>query len=275
MKIRKAETLKSLDELNLSVNTRAYLDRKGATLDELVLFARQAVVNFEAKPSLEKKASKWERELIGALDAAGFIRHDLYPRTYHIWWLYYEIASDKVEQPLISNELYETVPAITDEELDSIMESVYTLTETERAILVAYLCTRGYTADLDETAKNLGFSKKRICEIRGKAIKKLAHPSRKCKLPPLFGLSNPNPAKYSYQAGKRVIDPNSHMGNLDLSIRTYNCLVRAGFNTIADIINCSTKDWLKVKNLGGKSVDEIVEKVRAAGYPDFSINVQF
>lgn len=53
---------------------------------------------------------------------------------------------------------------------------------------------------------------------------------------------------------------------LDLSVRSYNCLKRAGINTVEDLINKSEEDMMKVRNLGRKSLDEVVEKIRSLGF---------
>ena len=52
---------------------------------------------------------------------------------------------------------------------------------------------------------------------------------------------------------------------LDLSVRSYNCLKRAGLNTVAELANKSEEDIIKVRNLGRKSLKEIKEKLEALG----------
>lgn len=52
---------------------------------------------------------------------------------------------------------------------------------------------------------------------------------------------------------------------MDLSVRSYNCLKRAGVNTVEDIVKKSRADMLKVKNLGIKSIDEVVQKLESYG----------
>ena len=52
---------------------------------------------------------------------------------------------------------------------------------------------------------------------------------------------------------------------MDLSVRSYNCLKRAGINTIEDLIKRSEEDMLKVKNLGRKSLDEVIHKLESLG----------
>ncbi len=52
---------------------------------------------------------------------------------------------------------------------------------------------------------------------------------------------------------------------LDLSVRSYNCLKRAGINTVQDLTNKSENDMMKVRNLGRKSLEEVVAKLDSMG----------
>ena len=52
---------------------------------------------------------------------------------------------------------------------------------------------------------------------------------------------------------------------LDLSVRSYNCLKRAGLNTVAELTAKSEEDMIKVRNLGRKSLKEIKEKLEDLG----------
>ncbi len=53
---------------------------------------------------------------------------------------------------------------------------------------------------------------------------------------------------------------------LDLSVRSFNCLKRAGINTVEDLINKSQEDMMKVRNLGIKSLEEVIGKLNALGF---------
>lgn len=53
---------------------------------------------------------------------------------------------------------------------------------------------------------------------------------------------------------------------LDLSARSYNCLKRAGINTVEDLIGKTEDDMMKVRNLGRKSLDEVVAKLDTLGF---------
>ncbi len=52
---------------------------------------------------------------------------------------------------------------------------------------------------------------------------------------------------------------------LDLSVRSYNCLKRAGINTVEELTNKTPEDMMKVRNLGRKSLDEVLAKLKELG----------
>lgn len=53
--------------------------------------------------------------------------------------------------------------------------------------------------------------------------------------------------------------------DMDFSVRSYNCLKRANINTVEDLVNKSKSDMLKVRNLGLKSIEEVVQKLETYG----------
>lgn len=52
---------------------------------------------------------------------------------------------------------------------------------------------------------------------------------------------------------------------MDLSVRSFNCLKRAGINTVDNLVNTSEDDMMKVRNLGRKSLEEVMHKLDAMG----------
>ena len=52
---------------------------------------------------------------------------------------------------------------------------------------------------------------------------------------------------------------------LDLSVRSYNCLKRAGINTVEELIKKNEEEMMKVRNLGRKSLEEVQQKLAALG----------
>lgn len=53
---------------------------------------------------------------------------------------------------------------------------------------------------------------------------------------------------------------------LDLSVRSFNCLKRAGINTVEDLTNKTEEDMMKVRNLGKKSLEEVIAKLHSLGF---------
>ena len=81
----------------------------------------------------------------------------------------------------------------------------------------------------------------------------------------------------SEEAGKTEImverDDKSHekilemtIEELDLSVRSFNCLKRAGINTVEDLIGKTEEEMMKVRNLGKKSLEEVINKLHSLGY---------
>ena len=62
---------------------------------------------------------------------------------------------------------------------------------------------------------------------------------------------------------ERIIEKS--IEELELSVRSFNCLKRAGISTVEDLANKTESDMMKVRNLGKKSLDEVVAKLHALG----------
>ena len=62
---------------------------------------------------------------------------------------------------------------------------------------------------------------------------------------------------------EKVLEMN--IDELELSVRSYNCLKRAGINTVQELINKTPDDMMKVRNLGRKSLDEVLAKLKELG----------
>lgn len=61
----------------------------------------------------------------------------------------------------------------------------------------------------------------------------------------------------------KVLEMN--IDELELSVRSYNCLKRAGINTVEELTNKTPEDMMKVRNLGRKSLDEVLAKLKELG----------
>ncbi len=58
---------------------------------------------------------------------------------------------------------------------------------------------------------------------------------------------------------------NISIDELELSVRSYNCLKRAGMNTVGELVNKTADEMMKVRNLGRKSLDEVLAKLKELG----------
>ena len=61
----------------------------------------------------------------------------------------------------------------------------------------------------------------------------------------------------------KVLEMN--IDELELSVRSYNCLKRAGINTVEELCNKTPDDMMKVRNLGRKSLEEVLGKLQELG----------
>ena len=62
---------------------------------------------------------------------------------------------------------------------------------------------------------------------------------------------------------EKVLEMN--IDELELSVRSFNCLKRAGINTVEELTSKTTEDMMKVRNLGRKSLDEVLNKLKELG----------
>lgn len=110
--IREVKSLESLNELNLSFKTKAFLLKNYRTVEEIVWEGRRlAYLSSEGQSKTGEKQAPFE-ELILALDSAGFIRHDITPGSFCINSLYQEIFPEAdlklaTKMDKLNNEDYE------------------------------------------------------------------------------------------------------------------------------------------------------------------------
>lgn len=87
-KVREANSLESLDELNLTARTKSYLLKVFGCIDTIIYNGRIMAHTFAKNPDAAKKACKSFLELADALDKAGFIRHDITSGSFCVNLLY-------------------------------------------------------------------------------------------------------------------------------------------------------------------------------------------
>lgn len=190
----------------------------------------------------------------------------------------------------IDLESEELTPDIWDYDIRQFRKLISQLTDTEqRVIEMRY----HFGMTLDEIAAAYDRSRERIRQIQRKAERKLRHwlISRGCKvimretyqeLLDKYRQLNANYEKIRAQlelltgpsafesAGEPKVEAQMiTVEDMNLSVRSYNCLKRAGINTLKDIIDFdmdqenipSNHNWLTIRNLGKKSLMEVAKKV--------------
>lgn len=165
-----------------------------------------------------------------------------------------------------------------------IEQALDTLTEREHKVILRRFRDR---LTLEQTGREFGITRERIRQIEAKAIRKLRHPSRAAmyKAVPYAELKACWADYYKLEAeykqvaeAYRVLSDrpaeevvresdvlNKALDEMDLSVRSYNCLRRAGKDTIGKIADMSMYELSQVRNLGQKSLKEVVSRLRGYG----------
>ena len=68
-------------------------------------------------------------------------------------------------------------------------------------------------------------------------------------------------ARFTIDAYKRIAELDKQIEDLDLSVRSYNCLKRAGIHSVRQLVEFSENDLLNIRNFGAKSIEEVKDKL--------------
>ena len=183
----------------------------------------------------------------------------------------------------------DTADAVYSVYVPGFLESVNSLRERDREIL-EYRFKRGLT--LEETGKIYGVTRDRIRQIEARAVRKLRSPQfwkewkmdtmhtvlditkerdalrtenallkkRLSEIADITGMGSAMPEE-EFPSEKKDI----RIEDLDLSIRSYSCLKRAGVNYVSDVKDWTVEDFMKVRRLGQKSMEEIIGSLKEHG----------
>lgn len=168
----------------------------------------------------------------------------------------------------------------------ALMESLKSLTEREQKILEMRF---RHFMTLEETGKEFNVTRDRIRQIEAKAIRKLRHPRhwKSWKLDTMgkyieaekeasgLALENINLKRKLERLGatpEQIKEPEREpeladvsIEELELSVRSYNCLKRADINTLKDLTKKTYDEMIRVRNLGRKSLEEVMKKMEERG----------
>lgn len=134
------------------------------------------------------------------------------------------------------------------------------LTEREQRVLLMRYAD-GMT--LEATAKHFGVTRERIRQVEGKALRELRRHDMQRFL--LLGVRACIRLGHA-DAPPTAADTSMTLAELDLTVRTHNCMLRAGVETVADILKMNANQLLRVRNLGKKSAEEIITKLETFGF---------
>ena len=193
---------------------------------------------------------------------------------------------ERLEYPYNLIEDLELEPCECFEHFNERLEFLLTklvITDREEKIIRLYYID-GKT--FEEIGKYFGITRERIKQINEKAIKKLKlfkkyfYGGKWCLMEELakeeyqkYLETQKSFRKYEsakqyilqYESGMFLPIREQKIENLDLSMRSYNCLKRAGIKTIGDLLNFSYYDLIKIRNLGRKSMKEVLDTIHDLG----------
>ena len=131
---------------------------------------------------------------------------------------------------------------------------------------------------LDEAGKCLGVTRERVRQIIAKALRKLKHPTRMNRMRAVSRAEYEDLLVENERLKRDLnsVDPNIDpfvknpwdipIADLDLSVRSYNCLQRAGIRTVYDLCQKTEEEMMRVRNLGKRSLAEVKLKLIDLGY---------
>ena len=181
-----------------------------------------------------------------------------------------------------NREPLKTLPADWEVSLEYVITNG--LTEREAGI-VKLRYQQGMT--YDSIGKVYGVTRERVRQIDAKALRKLRHPSRWRYIQ--YGINGvvdsikETAFQEGYQRGiqfgykKAIADAKANSVNhleygdlkledLDLSVRSFNCMYRAGVKCAVDIVDMGYRGLVLVRGFGKRSYDEVIEKLAQFGY---------
>lgn len=189
----------------------------------------------------------------------------------------------------LAKAIFDSVEEARKVYIPGISAALATLTEREQGVIM-HRFQRKLT--LEQCGKEYGLTRERIRQIEAKAIRKLRHPTRTnmiksvpltelqamhteyCKLKDDYEwLKKAFESLTAQKAEPGVIIPMAEHASrlempieeLDLSVRSYNCLKRSGKKTLRDIVEMTESELMDIRNLGSKSASEIRAKLTEYG----------
>lgn len=173
-------------------------------------------------------------------------------------------------EDVFANKEYEPAE-LTDDMADGLAHAISVLGERREAILRMYYAEGKNTREI---AEFFGVSSGAISTMKRNAVMRLRRPDAMCYI--TYGLKGFEERNQRLRLEKEVKKNSEQyqqvMGvrfeELDLSVRSFNCLRRAGFVMIRDIVDLTEDEIIGIKNMSWKQYDEIGRKLLARGVFD-------
>lgn len=172
-------------------------------------------------------------------------------------WRFYKMVFDGVSEDAPSTSL-------DDEQFGAVIDALESILPTEQRLRIV-LEHFGLSGDRPKA-----FSE--ICPARPDVAARIVRGALTSSrlnaeaFPSLFGFAAPEPLELPVSGDVEI-------GRIHTTCRAYNCMRRVGIDTVADILAFPKEDWPHVRNLGRKTLEEIVNRMHEIGYPDFEVPV--
>ena len=296
MATRKLTTIRHLEELGLKAQTLKALKEADVTAEELVTAARNDAAyrayapwcangaeanQLTAIPSIGKVRAQ---EIVEVVDEAGFILHESEASRSAR-----RLLASTLGSPTALLEHYEDLEDMASEALAAVDELIHeALVDRElRVVQLRFGFEDGKYYTLQECAHILGVTKERVQQLEFKALAKLRHRSRRPRLEVVTcysreALSRRMAALWS-KIGKlqeeldalQISSPYPELEvagvagvsieELDPSVRTFNCLKRAGIHTVGELCEYTENDLLNIRNFSARSLEEVLAILQGLG----------
>ena len=97
------------------------------------------------------------------------------------------------------------------------------------------------------------------------ATKVVAHPVEHADLPELLPEAEEEVSIFAPEVTSDNAELDKQIEDLDLSVRSYNCLKRASIHSVRQLVEFSENDLLNIRNFGVKSIEEVKDKLESMG----------
>lgn len=266
---------KEVDDLNdfclvnlaLSIRTMNFVKKHFTLYEEVLMYCRSV--------AYEKNLPGWKSELVSALKQAGFIRPETdFAMSFRVRDIYMAVFLRRRESLVdylynFSSDEYENFVGISDDDLESVKLSLRDrLSDKEYEVL-----SRRFGLDYevrqsrDFVGCSLGITAEYVRQLEARAIRKLRSRNN---LPVVNFVASKELNEAIVEFADLQRSRGEGLAELNLTVRTYNALRRAGIDTISDVVSRPQESWSGLRGIGPFEAEEINDKMKNIGY-DFSI----